>query len=427
MSEAILEKLDKVIDSQVEYKKVIKEQAAELVTIKTRQEQIVSDMSRWDKDVKSSMEELTKVKNTCNDLAQATLQLKRLQEHVAAQASYEWKSPIGRLISDPGKKAHLNRAIRKAAGRKGDLDKQIEILTKAIGEVTSPGSTLFDDILVPDVYDTLAQYGIWNTFRTYRCSTKVEKFPVKTVRPTALVYLTDGTGIGEDASKAGVSVSLQVELLGVLLSASLQLIQDSAIDVAADVLDDFMQAIAERLDYFCLSATGAADTTNGGMTGIFVGGTASVPGGAGKMAVANFVVDDFINAMIAVDPIVNQRATKWWMHPQMLIRCIKVKDSNGRPIFLTALEAPSQGALGSILGSPVVSCMKANNTEGASFKLGVYGDPDGLAVGVREDFAFDTSDHFHFDAYQRAFRGTCRAGVKIRRALAFAVLTGTAT
>src|SRR5262245_1327260 len=41
------------------------------------------------------------------------------------------------------------------------------------------------------------------------------------------------------------------------------------------------------------------------------------------------------------------------MHPQQVARTLGVKDLNGRPIFLTAIEAPSFGVVGSILGYPL--------------------------------------------------------------------------
>ena len=47
-----------------------------------------------------------------------------------------------------------------------------------------------------------------------------------------------------------------------------------------------------------------------------------------------------------VAPVVLKRKPRWWMHPQMLVRMMGIKDNNGRPIFLGALEAPSYGAIG---------------------------------------------------------------------------------
>jgi HK97 family phage major capsid protein len=117
------------------------------------------------------------------------------------------------------------------------------------------------------------------------------------------------------------------------------------------------------------------------------------------------------------------RASKWWMHPQMLVRLLSLKDSNGRPIFLTALEAPTAGGMGSILGYPVVPSFAAPTTNAANAKIAVFGDPGGLVVGMQNGFEFESSDHAGFTTYERYFRGIARAGVKVRRSQAFAVLT----
>jgi hypothetical protein len=101
----------------------------------------------------------------------------------------------------------------------------------------------------------------------------------------------------------------------------------------------------------------------------------------------------------------------------------KVKDSNGRPIFLTALEAPTAGGIGSILGYGVVPSHAAPTTNAANAKIAVFGDPSGLVVGLRNGFEMEASDHAGFTTYERYFRGVARAGVKVRRSQAFAVLT----
>jgi HK97 family phage major capsid protein len=111
------------------------------------------------------------------------------------------------------------------------------------------------------------------------------------------------------------------------------------------------------------------------------------------------------------------------MHPQILVRALHTKDLNGRPIFLTATEAPTMGGIGSILGFPVVPAHAAPSANTTSSKVAVFGDPSGLVVGLRNGFEMEASDHAGFTTYERYFRGVARAGVKIRRAEAFAVLT----
>jgi HK97 family phage major capsid protein len=101
------------------------------------------------------------------------------------------------------------------------------------------------------------------------------------------------------------------------------------------------------------------------------------------------------------------------MHPTVLAKVALVKDLNGRPIFQTALEAPSV-TVGSILGRPVVTVDAAPSTDAASAKIAVYGDPDAYVVGIRQDLEIATSEHIKFAENLLAFRALVRAGGKHR-------------
>lgn len=115
------------------------------------------------------------------------------------------------------------------------------------------------------------------------------------------------------------------------------------------------------------------------------------------------------------------------MHPHILARTLSVKDSTGRPLFQTAMEAPSFGAIGSILGFPVELCHAAPSTNSAGSKVAAFGDGNGFVVGLRRQITFEASDHHKWNTLQRSFRGYTRAGTKGRRADAFAILTTAAS
>jgi len=102
---------------------------------------------------------------------------------------------------------------------------------------------------------------------------------------------------------------------------------------------------------------------------------------------------------------------------------LAIKDANGRPIFLTANEAPSLGGIGTILGFPVTLVGAAPSTNSASAKVAAFGDPQSFAVGVRKDFEIATSDQFKWDTFQISFRGVGRAGAIGRAATGSAILT----
>ncbi len=403
---------------------------------KTKTDQLVSNFDNLEKETKKSFEDLTKLKKTANDTAEGFTAFQKKLGEIEVRLRQEARSAFGdpakRISGDEDLRLRFNAALRLSMSNDGDLMRSVrakfpaDFVKKALGEDSSPGSTLINDALAQEIYDTLAMYGVWNTFGVRRLGTKITKYPVKTVRPVANFILTEGGTIADDTNKAGTSVSLEAEVVGVLMNVSRQLLDDAEFDLTADVLNDFAEAFAYRLDFAALRADGTADATNGGMTGVFAGGTASVAAATHTTA-ETLVFEDVTKVLLSVDAGVLGRQCRWWMNPQILIRLLSIKDSNGRPIFLTALEAPTAGGIGSILGYPVMPAHAAPTTNAASAKLAVFGDPNAQVVGIRNDFAFEASDHHKWNTFERSFRGIGRAGVKIRRSAGLAVLTTAAS
>jgi HK97 family phage major capsid protein len=393
---------------------------------KTGVEKLTQDFDRLDKETKKNFEDLTRLKNNQGSLEDTLKAIQKVNLSLANERRMAFGTPIQRICNDPEKRARFNAWVRMAVDNNGDMTKIAKELMKALGEDSSPGSTLINAELAQDIYDSLAMYGAWNTLGVRRLGTKIQKLPIKTVRPIAYVLMSEGDTLADDANKAGTSVDLEVEIIAVLLNVSMQLIQDSEFDITSDILNDFAEAFAYRLDFLAFAAngtsTGTAAKLHGGMTGLFNFGTAAAAA-SGNTTVETLDFEDVTKCRLTVDSGVNSRATKWWMHPFILTRMLSIKDSNGRPIFLTALEAPTPGAIGSILGSPVVLVEAAPSTNSASAKVAVYGDPQAYCVGIRQDFTFESSDHHKWNTLQRSFRGYGRAGTKGRKASALATLT----
>lgn len=392
--------------------------------VESKQDILVQNYNQLDRDTKKAFEELTALKKNANAAAEAEQKVNKVLTQLRWEQRQAFGDPIKRIQNDPELRARLNIAIRRAVDLQGDMMAVTTPMAKALGEDSSPGSTLINTQLANEIYDTLAMYGIWNSFAVRRVGTKTTSFPVKTVRPVAGFVMTEGSGqLSDDSNKAGTAVSCVVQMIGVLLNVSKQLLEDSEFDVTADVLDDFAEAFAYRLDWACLQADGGNDSTDGLCTGIFGGGGTAAAAASGNTTVETTDLEDWTKCLLTVDPIVLNRQSRWWMHPQILVRALSVKDQNGRPIFLTATEAPTRGGIGSILGYPVTPAFAAPTANTTSSKVAVFGDPNAMVVGLRTDFTFEASDHHLWDYLSRSFRAYGRAGTKIRRALGFAVLT----
>lgn len=422
---------------------------------KNSAETILADQSRWPKELKTAMEDLTKLKSTANDQQANLTQFQRTLETVQTLARREARSAFGspavRVSRDPQLRARFNALIRMVVSNQdadfrphairileqGDLPELAKAMkersiilptneslkSKALGEDSSPGSTLINQDLMTEIYNTLETYGIWNTFAVRTLGTKTTILPVKTGRVVAVAIISEGTQIPDDANKAGTTVTATVIDIAALLNVYLRLIDDAETDVVADIFDDFAEAYAYRLDWFCTQADGTADVTDGGFTGIFGGGGTASVAAAGNTTVESLDEADWRKVLLTVDPAVLQRAARWWLHQQVLIRALATKDGNGRSIFLTALEAPSAGAVGSIFGYPVTMGAVCPTANVASSKVAAFGDPNGQVVGLRKSFTFEASDHHKWDYLQRSFRGYGRAATKIRKAGSFGVLT----
>lgn len=414
---------------------------AEVQTHKKATEKVLEDVSRLDKETKKTLEEMTKLQKVANDSQanhNALMQKFRdLDRQVRAEAKAAFGDPVKRIQADEEMRTRLNIMARMACDKRGDMQGTIkkmisrtdsslrEPIEKALISSTSPGSTLIDDSLNAEIYNVLEMYGVWNTFGTVPVGTRQEKFPVQTARPIAYVVLTDSTQIADDTNKTGSSVTCTVYPIACLLNVGIPLIEDAEVDLTPTLLEDFAQANAYRLDWLCTRADGSADSTDGNMTGVIPGGTAA-NAASGNSTIETTDHEDWTRTVLTVDAGVLNASPRWWMHPQTIVRALHVKDGNGRPIFMNALEAPSPGAIGSILGFPVTPAAIMPVTNAAASTPVVFGDPRGLAVGIRKSFEFASSDEFRWDYYQRSFRGISRAGVIVKSATSFAVLTLTA-
>jgi len=410
-------------------------QSKVLGSVKTVTEQnaeLTKSFDRLDADTKKAFDELTKIKNHANESAAEFAKLQRALQTVQSRIELERRAafgcPIERLVADEDKRMRLSAAFLSAVDKNNDVMRALrkgmpsDFVKRALGEDSSPGSTLIDDQLAIEVFDVLASYGKWNTLGVRRLGTKQTKYPIKTARPVAKFILTEGDTISDDTNKAGTSVTLEAELIAVLLNVSVQLLEDAeSFDVAQDVLNDFAEALNYRLDWAAFAADGTSDDTDGAMTGIFEFGTAATAS-AGNVTVQQTQLEDWVNCLTVVSSGVLNRPLRWWMHPQLLARAILVRDGNGRSMFMTAQEAP-MGSIGSILGYPVVPVDAAPSTNAASAKVAVLGDPNAMVVALRRSFTYETSDHHKWNTFQRSFRAITRGGVKGRAATGFAVLT----
>lgn len=401
-------------------------------TVRDGQKTITDNIATLDREGKQLSEDFSKHCKEFEGLPSQVegfqLSLQKLELKIANERRASFGSAIDMIRMNEEINQQFNAIVRGTLSceqkrfRMNDGQKSAwDQYKKAMSEGTSPGSTYINDALYTAIYSLIAEHGVWSQFDVIPASTKTTKLLVDST-DMVMGVVDENTEPGEGAY-TGQTISATVKKLLGWIGVSNELLEDSEIDLSGHVLMKFARATGFRLDYFCLSATGVVDATNGGFTGIFQGGTAAVAAATHTTA-ATLTYEDYLKTMLAVNATVLSRpGTRWWMHPQNLVRTLLVKDLNGRPMFLPAIDAPAPGALGSILGYPVTMAHAAPNTDAASAKVATFGDPQGNAVLLRKDLEVATSEQVKFLEDKTVFRARARAASKIKDATAFGVLT----
>lgn len=420
----------KVLDGVAALKTAQDTQADKLTAVEQQNKTLLDNYGNLQKETKKAVEDLTRVKNNANDVAQTLSSIKRVQAELSRERTAAFGDPLQRVLASEEKRMRLNAELCRLAALKGSVyraDWMGSAEVKGLQSDGSLGTTFIDDALARDIYDLLESYGAWATLGVRTVGTATTSYPIRTVRPVSkFVRKLGGRKLSADTNKAATAVSILVEMIGCLILAEMELLEDAEVDLSADILSDLVESQNELMDHCAFVGDGTDDADTGGYTGVFEGGTASVAA-TGGTSIGSMKYTDYLNATLAVDAKVLGRKPRWWMHVQQLARSLGIKDDNGRPIFLTALEAPSLGAIGSILGYPVTPVSKAPNVDGVSKKVAAFGDPQSYVVAVRKAIGLATSDDFAFDEISRAFRGDARFGCGFRLATGISVLTTSAT
>lgn len=385
--------------------------------IETAQQKILTDVTRLDVETKKAFEDLTKVKGHVNDFSQT---LARVQGMLKREERAAYGDPLGKLAASEDHCRYIIACCKRAMKLPLTAVEKTAItgIDSGIGQAVVPQETS------NMIYDALLRYGQWNTLGVMPIGSRTQIVPLVSARPTAY-WVAQGAQITEGAV-TGTSVTLTIKEAAAWIPVANAQLEDAEPGFASYLMDLLLQAVVYRLDWACFAADGTNDTTDGAYTGIAVGGTAA-GAASGNVSVATLDYDDFVKCLTTVDSAVLQRQAKWWIHPTILAKITLIKDANGRPIFQNALEAPSPGAIGSICGYPVIVTGAMPSTDTTSKVVAVFGDPQAQAVGMRKQFALDSSSDFQFDYNRTAFRTIVRGGTVTKLATGLAMLTTAAS
>lgn len=398
-----------------------------LSTIEEQNATIMKNYEQWSAENKKTLEELTLLKNAQADQAVILRQVQKLNKAVSNERKMAFGDPFAAIARDTDKAAMIMAGIAKALDILDKCGKTIQGVAKDLDTANTPGSTYIANAEIDrEIYDLLLMYGAYRNLNVRTISSKAVDVRIKTAR-AAFAFVDEAAAIGADSTKAGSKTTLTPKKIGCLISVSNELMDDDITGMVQDILRDFVEGFAEKVDWISFSADGTADALDGGFTGLFYGGTSRVAA-SGNVSVATLDYDDWLACLINAPASVLERpTTNWFLHPTMLARSMTLKDTTGRPIFQTAMEAPALGTIGSILGFPVKLVGNAPSTDGTSKKIAAFGDSEGQAVRIKKDLTVDKSDQYAFNTDEITFRATGRVASLTRAATAFQVLTTAAS
>lgn len=143
-----------------------------------------------------------------------------------------------------------------------------------------------------------------------------------------------------------------------IVAVPFELLQDSEIDIAAFVEKRLVQRLGRVTNTFFTTGTGTSQPR-----GVVTGAGAGKTGTTGQTT--SIIFDDLVDLVHSVDPAYRGNGCRFMMNDASLRNIRKLKDSQGRPIFLPGYDGLGAAMQDSILGYDVtvnqdVAVMAAN-------------------------------------------------------------------
>jgi HK97 family phage major capsid protein len=165
----------------------------------------------------------------------------------------------------------------------------------------------------------------------------------------------------------GVATLTTYKFSSKIITVPYELLQDSAVDIEAFVRNRIAQRLGRITNTYFTTGTGTAQPW-----GIVAGATAGKVGTTGQTTTV--IYDDLIDLIHSVDPAYrNSGRARFAMNDQVLKVLRKLKDGDGRPIFLPAYDLQAGMGGDRLLGYPV-SVNQAMAVPAANAKTILFGD-----------------------------------------------------
>jgi len=306
--------------------------------------------------------------------------------------------------------------IRRADGAFADRAAFVKDL--GIG-ADATGGYLAPDEIAREMIRNVEQFGAFRRYATIvPMARERQKWPKRAGGFT--VYYPDEGRAATPSDLALGMVALTAKKWAVYTRVSLELEEDSLIDIGTLVGMEFALAIAQAEDTNGFMGDGTA--AFGGIVGVLNSpNVVAVPMPAGKTAFTDLSPDDLVALCVSVPSWAKRTDAAYYMSPEALGVVMKMRDGIGRPIYID----PNDGFGGRVNGYPVreVTAMPglAESAAGVPFiafgSLRLWG-----FLGQRRTFAIEASRDVLFLEDQIALKAVPRQDIQEADGDAMAVL-----
>lgn len=250
----------------------------------------------------------------------------------------------------------------------------------------------------------LLEDGVFNVIRT--ASGQALPFPVSDDTANAAVIVGEASAVSDlDISANQVTLQAYKATSGVI-RVSIELLQDSSIDVEAYLTDRFGERFGRGFEGFLTNGTGSGQPTgllqalqNNGVTPVIAAGSSETTGGS-QTGANSIGYSDLVNLEHSVDPSY-RRNGKFMLNDNVLASIKKIIDKYGRPLWTAGL---SSGDPDTILGYPYV-INQSMPVLAPSAQTVVFGDLKKFTVRKVLDLSMIRLTELYANAGQVGFQG----------------------
>ena len=311
------------------------------------------------------------------------------------------------------------RAVFDAWSRGNPSAEQLQVIRNTMSTTTgSEGGFTVQTDVAKTVQDALKLYGgvrlVADVFTTEQGN------PL--AYPTSDGTTEEGEQIGENTTATGADPVFGTVALNVykysskVVAVPFELLQDSSVDIEAFVAQRLAQRIARIQNRKFTLGTGTSEPR-----GVVTAAAAGKVGTTGQTT--SIIYDDLVDLQHAVDPAYRALGCQFMLNDNSLKVIRKIKDTQGRPIFVPGYEQGNpKGAPDELLGTPIVLNQHMADMA-ASAKSVLYGYFKAYKVrDVMQYTLFRFTDSAYTKLGQVGFLAWARAGgnyVDVGKSLAY--------